>query len=70
MKARYWVNRKTRRCRITTGPVDAEMAREGFEEVTEGEQIRFRHETGRAKKRGWRGSPRSFHKYSDAAAAQ
>ena len=70
MTPRYWINRKTRVCSMTTGPVDAEMVRDGFEEVAEGDQQIFRRETARAKKRGWRGSPRSFHKYSDAGAAQ
>lgn len=63
MTPRYWVNRKTRLCSMTTGPVDAEMARDGFEEVTESAMQAFREETTCARDAGWKGSPRTFGKF-------
>lgn len=62
MKLRYWVNRKTRLCSMTSGPVVG-MARDGFEEVTEGAMEAFREETTCARYAGWNGSPRTFAKY-------
>ena len=57
-KQRYWVQDKTRLCRITMGKeYDDEAARDGFREVSLDEQDSFRDATQEAKANGWK--PRS-----------
>lgn len=67
MTRRYWVNRVTRATHITSGPLSQELYDQGVEQVSEAGHKAFKAETERAKYRGWRGSAKSFHRYSDDA---
>ncbi|HCF9284083.1 TPA: hypothetical protein NI618_001696 [Pseudomonas aeruginosa] len=65
---RYWVQDKTRLCRVTMGAEYAdEAARDGFREVTLDEQESFREATHAAKENGWKpGSRKPFESFLTA----
>lgn len=72
MKTRYFINHKTRMCRILAGGDsnhEAELnVKEGFTEVTAAEQDAFRAETRKALNAGWNPGGRiSYAKFMERA---
>lgn len=67
-RERYWVQDKTRQCRMTMGKEYADEAmRDGFREVTLDEQEAFQETTQEAKANGWKpGSRKPFESFLPA----